>query len=333
MVLGALLVVGAPPANLRASAAATGTVTFSAGGDFGANSNTGAVLRLADTFGARYLLSLGDFDYDQTSSDAAWCDFVHTNMPSSGPTFPFELVVGNHEDDNLRDGYIFNFTACLPDRLGAKVGPGSAYGVEYYVDYPATNPMVRSIMLASGLSVAGTTYTYGTDSPHRAWLLQAISSARAAGIPWITVGNHYPCLSTNTLTCGMTQRLMKLLVRQNVDLILQGHNHIYERSKQLATNSTTCTDISVGTYNSACVKDTGADGLYTKGAGSIVLTLGSSGMTLAKVKLDDPETRYFAATNDNTYGFTKFTATPTTMRVQFLPAIGSFADTFSIVAP
>ena len=114
---------------------------------------------------------------------------------------------------------------------------------------------------------------------------------------------------------------------------MQGHNHVYERSKQLATNGTTCTEIAINSYNSACVKDSGADGLYNKGAGSIVLTLGSSGMTLARIKADDPEIRYFAATNDNTYGFTKFTATATTMQVKFLPAIGNFADTFSIVAP
>ena len=105
MVLCALLGLGTSPGHFRASAAESSTVTFSAGGDFGANSNTRAVLRLADTFAANYLLALGDFDYDQTTSDAAWCDFVHANMPSSGPAFPFQLVVGNHEDDTRRDGY------------------------------------------------------------------------------------------------------------------------------------------------------------------------------------------------------------------------------------
>jgi Bacterial Ig-like domain/PKD domain/Calcineurin-like phosphoesterase len=318
-------------ADTAVSALATGTVTFAAGGDFGANSNTAKVLQKLDSLGTEFTLALGDFDYDQTPSDAAWCDFVHTNMPASGPQYPFELVVGNHEDDGMRDGYILNFTQCLPDRLGAVTGPGSIYGAEYYVDYPRTDPMVRSIMLAPGLSVEGVDYSY-TSGTHRTWLMNAISSARAAGIPWVVVGAHYPCLSTATLTCGMTQPLMRLLVQQKVDLILQGHNHIYERTHQLATGPG-CTDLAITTFDADCVVDSGADGQYTKGAGPVVLTVGASGMTLGNSRSDDPQVPYFAKVSTETYGITRFTATPSSLAADFVPADGQanpFRDSFTI---
>jgi hypothetical protein len=126
---------------------------------------------------------------------------------------------------------------------------------------------------------------------------------------------------------------MRLLVAQHVDLIMQAHNHMYERSKQLAQNATTCTSLAINSYNSACVVDTGADGLYTKSRGSVVVTLGSSGMTLGKVNTSDPEYPYFVATNANSFGATKFTVTPTSMTEEYIPAVGTFSDSFTISAP
>jgi hypothetical protein len=79
------------------------------------------------------------------------------------------------------------------------------------------------------------------------------------------------------------------------------------------------------------VADSGADDAYTKGAGSVVLTLGASGMTLGSTKSDDPQVNYFAASSSNTYGITKFTATPTSLNADFVPASGgTFSDSFSI---
>lgn len=42
---------------------------------------------------------------------------------------------------------------------------------------------------------------------------------------------------------------------KKVDLILQGHEHGYARSKQLTLNTTTCTFLATDKYNSACVTD------------------------------------------------------------------------------
>ena len=98
-----------------------GSVIFGAGGDIGANYRSDASLRAIPTSGAQFFLALGDADYDETSSDQAWCDYVRARV---GANFPFQLVTGNHEEGSSTspgpDGYIENMTACLPDRLGVQ---------------------------------------------------------------------------------------------------------------------------------------------------------------------------------------------------------------------
>ena len=55
---------------------------------------------------------------------------------------------------------------------------------------------------------------------------------------------HYPCLSAGQYGCVEGSALMNLLVNEKVDLVLHGHEHTYQRGKQLATDPTTCPSIS-----------------------------------------------------------------------------------------
>ena len=75
-----------------------------------------------------FVLALGDLSYSGPQSEPRWCAHVLTFFPAD---FPFQILVGNHEDDYGGDGHITQFAKCLPDRMGA-VG---AYGVQYYFDY------------------------------------------------------------------------------------------------------------------------------------------------------------------------------------------------------
>ena len=125
-------VVPAPPAPT--------SFTFAAAGDLAMNARTDASLASLDASDAEFFLALGDPDYDALTPDSAWCDYVRAHLPTKGPTFPFELIAGNHEQQGATDGYILDFAACLPDRLGAVPEPGSTYGADYYVDYPAAAP-------------------------------------------------------------------------------------------------------------------------------------------------------------------------------------------------
>jgi hypothetical protein len=322
-----------PAVNVSVSNSSGGgsTVVFAgAAGDLGATSRTDATLTALDRSGAQFFVALGDLSYGDRSPEQAWCDYVKSKLPTLGPAFPFELLVGNHEDAGGSDGSIVNFGACLPDRLGATLGPAGQYGVEYYFDYPASAPLVRMIMTAPDLSVGGVTYTYATGDSHYNWAASAIDGARSAGIPWVVVAMHKPGLSAGSHGGSVNVAFTNLLVQKKVDLVLEAHDHNYQRSKQLALG-TGCSAVPYGSYDADCVVDDGSDSQYGKGAGSIFLIDGTGGESLSSVSGTSSEGPYFAKVNGSTYGFTKYTVTADRIDAQFVNSVGSFTDAFSIV--
>ncbi len=73
-----------------------------------------------------------------------------------------------------------------------------------------------------------------------------------------------------------------LLVAKRVDLVLQGHEHNYQRSKQLR-HGPGCTVVPTGTTNAACIADDGADGEYAAGEGPVLVIDGTGGNALYEV--------------------------------------------------
>ncbi|GIW62096.1 MAG: hypothetical protein KatS3mg089_0948 [Patescibacteria group bacterium] len=318
--------------NFESRARAFETVfSFGAVGDIGATSNSSAVLSAITPSAVNFFLALGDLSYNQITPESAWCNYVKQKV---GNDFPFELVAGNHEDDGP-DGQIANFASCLPDRLGTIVG---TYPKEYYFDYPTTNPIARFILISPNLTFPNEgTYSYAKNTPRYEWTKNAIDSARAQGIKWIIVGMHKYCIAMVSGSCQIGADIMNLLIEKKVDLYLQAHDHAYARSKQLALSSL-CTAITPGSYNSNCVVDDGADNIYIKGQGTIILTIGQGGRSLNKQYTSDSEAKYFAnwmGSNFNpTYGFIKFTVSDSRIQAEFVKGLnlsGNFTENFSII--
>jgi hypothetical protein len=302
------------------------TFTFAAAGDLGANSGLASYNDLDDS-GVEFFVALGDLDYDQTATDEAWCEYVQQRLPTLGPEFPFQLLVGSHADQMGQDGYILNHAACLPDRLGST----GFYGVQYYFDYPASSPLIRLILTPPDMMVENVHYTYTAASPEFAWLSSTIDDARARGIPWVAVGMHDVCITAGIKTCQIGADLMNLLVNKRVDLVLQGHDHNYQRSKQLRFKAGSCTTIPVDAYAPGCVVDSGADGIYARGAGSVFVISGGFGVCCYDVNPADPEAGYFARMDSTTRGFVKYTVGPGHIDAQFNNSLGEFTDSFAIV--
>jgi Calx-beta domain-containing protein/calcineurin-like phosphoesterase family protein/Big-like domain-containing protein len=322
---------GAPVLASSARAdAVTSSFTFAASGDLGGDRDTAASLSALQAAGTDFFLALGDLSYSEIAPESAWCDFVKSGV---GATYPFELVAGNHEDDGP-DGVIDNFASCLPDRIGNTIG---SYGKEYYFDYPPASPLARVISVSPGLVLGGTTWSYADGTDHQAWLSSAIDDARARSIPWVIVGMHMPCLGVGVhVGCEAGSALQNLLVRKRVDLVLQAHEHVYERGKQLALGSA-CTAIPVGSFNSGCVVDNGSDGSYVKGSGTVDVIAGAFGRSLVDVDTLDPLAGYWAALMGNnlnaTYGFVRYQVTATQLTAAFVPSnSGGFTDSFTITA-
>ena len=314
-------------ASATATATTASTFTFAAAGDLGASSAVASLTKL-DASGVNFYLALGDLDYDQTPTDQAWCDYVKQRLPTLGPTFPFELVAGSHEYQGGPNGYIMNHAACLPDRLAST----GLYGAQYYFDYPPSAPLMRLILISPDLLIENYNYTYTVGSPEYKWLVSAIDSARNAGTPWIAVGMHKVCISTGVKPCEIGRDLMNLLVSKHVDLVLQGHDHNYQRGKQLALNGATCPAVPAGSFDPDCVIDDGSDNGYFKGAGTVFLISGSFGLCCYHVDAADPEAGYFARIGDTSKGFTKYTVGRGHITAQFVKSTGAFTDSFTILS-
>jgi len=310
---------------LRPASAQTGTFVFTFAGDFGTGSAFTANMNQMAAAGAAFDLALGDLSYGGTPS--SWCTSVKNIV---GSTFPFEILVGNHDDDG-DSAHINNFTPCLPDRLGST----GVYGSEYYFDYNNA----RIIMVAAGLTVNGVNYSYNSAGTHQTWLIDRIREAKAAG-KWVIVGNHLNCIDTGTKPCESGQGFTNVIHNERVDLLIQGHDHTYQRTKQL-----TCA--TSGSYNSACVAD--ADDSLVKGAGTVTIINGLGGQGKYTINSSDAERNYFVKAmggngwwnfRDGTsgggheFGIMKVTVSSTQMNVVWVPsqvtAAGFPGDSFTI---
>jgi hypothetical protein len=299
---------------------------FTAAGDYGSSKDATATLDLIERSGASFNIALGDLSYtDAPESD--WCGYVHSRV---GKKFPFQLVAGNHEDDFGGDGHISEFAACLPDRMDS-VG---AYPEEYYFDY---RDLARFIMISPDLTIEGKHYFYGDSNKHYDWVAKTIDDARTSEIPWVIVGMHKNCLSVGEYYCNIYQELMSLLVEKKVDLVLQAHDHTYQRTRQLGTGPA-CAIVKVDSFDEDCVVDSGEDDVYTKGAGPVFVVTGVAGAELYDVHPNDPEAGYFVEwmgrNSDPRKGFTRFAVSRREISARFVGSTSTsdFADRFAIMA-
>src|SRR2546427_682708 len=117
---------------------------------------------------------------------------------------------------------------------------------------------------------------------------------------------------------------MRFLIFKQVDLVLQAHDHNYQRSKQLSC-------VTRDFYDSSCVSNNGKRGLYTKGQGTIFLISGTGGEGGSPINVADPDNGYFATYNSTTVGFTEYTVSQTSIQGKFVPVVGgTYTDSWSI---
>jgi predicted phosphodiesterase len=290
-------------------------VTFTAAGDIGGRDDRGGeVFQSMSGEGADFFLLLGDVSYSQILPESAWCDWAKGYLAAG---HPIQVVGGNHEDDSGPDGFIREFAACVPDRMGA-VGD---YGVEYYFD---VGP-VRVIMVAADLSIDGVSFDYDRPGPHRDWLLASIDEAEEAG-RWTVVGTHKVCVSAGSKACEIGEAMIDDLIAHGADLILHGHDHNFQRSHQLR-----CVD--VNTTTSSCIVDTDSD--FQAEAGAVIVVSGWAGRPGYDVSSSDPEAGYFTTLGGPNVsgwgpGYLTVTANDSTLTGTWTTVGGGNTDTFTI---
>jgi hypothetical protein len=353
--------------NMGNSVGATSTsFSFGTGGDHGNHADAQGVFEAAGQSGISFFQTNGDMSYldsptnNMSTATAEWCTMVNNKLGST----PFLALNGNHEEpghggtdgDNI-DNIIAN--GCLPKPASMNVvesplTTGSAgttptnYGREYYYDYPSVNPIARFIAVSADIDTyVGGNYDYSVGSAHYNWVQARIQEAKASGM-WVIVVNHTPIMNTGGSHGGTDYStvtpLFNLAVDEKVDLFLSGHEHNYQRSKQIGGASCNYT---FNTYSANCIADANAN-TYTAGNGTIAVITGSTGGNyntgdglMVAINASDPDYQYFATTMglgsaNETRGFSKFVVTDTSITGSYEPGVGQtggFTDTFTITRP
>ncbi|MET3922565.1 metallophosphoesterase [Arthrobacter sp. UYEF20] len=297
---------------------------FTAQGDMGVGSGAKKVLDVVAGLKPQLNLALGDFTYE-AGIEEQFCDMVTGKL---GTEFPYQLVTGNHESDG-REGDIQNFVRCLPNKLPGLQGE---YGTQWYADVPEENPVVRFIMVSPGIDFRDGPLDYSKDSERWRWTTDALDAAKSQGIPWTVVGMHVPCFSVGKYDCQAGEELTNMLIEKKVDLVLTGHDHVYQRTHQLGAGSS-CPGLVAAAFSDGCVAD--SDSSMVQGAGTVFATIGVGGVGLYDVNSTDVEAGYFATwsgrNRNPSLGTLDVTATTGDLTARFVPAEGySLTDSFSI---
>jgi hypothetical protein len=301
------------------------SVHFTAQGDIGLDTGAKKVLDVIAGLNPQLNLALGDFSYEK-GREEEFCNMVTGKL---GTDFPYQLIAGNHES-NGEDGDIDKFARCLPNKLPGLEGE---YGKQWRVDVPEQNPVVRFILVSPGIDFKnGRPLDYSRGSDRWRWTAEAIDEARSQGIPWTVVGMHAPCFSLGEKSCQPGKDFTNMLIDKKVDLVLSGHDHVYQRSHQVELGGS-CSELVPTKFSAPCLSD--KDGSMVQGGGTVFVTVGVGGVGLYNVKNNDPEVGYFSAwsgkNRNPALGTLDVLASAKELAARFVPAEGyTFTDSFTL---
>ncbi len=243
---------------------------FTAFGDHGTTAvsrqNTQNVIHLNPAFH----LHLGDISY-ANGNQPIWDTYLNQVEPLTRH-IPMMITLGNHEwEDEVGIGY--------EAVLARFAMPGED---TYYVNYVFDYGDVRFIAFNSDWYQRGGSAVRGAM---RQWLQNALSDARANPcIRWVIVFQHHPLFGSEARR-GYNQTLINglqpLFDQYRVDLVLQGHDHFYERTYPLRNSTPVST----------------AMDLYHQGEGTIYITCGGGGVSLYTFGALPPTTAYRESTH------------------------------------
>ncbi len=262
--------------------------TFTAFGDEGTTYDSLATTSLIRSQNPAFHLHAGDVSYAEDGGDGlitdpydprVWDTWFNEVAPAAG-NIPWQLAVGNHE---MEAWY-------APDGYGAEHArwdfPGGVSGPTYY-SFTYGNVGVVSLD-ANDVSYeipANFGYSGGAQV---AWLETTLASLRQQpGIDFIVAYFHHCAYSTCTTHAsegGARQFFVPLFDKYGVDLVINGHNHIYERNNPLIGGTQTVTAPSGATITPAT-------------QGTTYVVCGGGGVSLYKF---DAKDSYEGDVNTNT---------------------------------
>jgi hypothetical protein len=340
------------------------------------NDNLGSPAAGDTTLGVETLRPLfhlfnGDLCYANLATDRVrtWWDFWANNTRSARNR-PWMPSAGNHENElgNGPIGYqAYQTYFSVPQATGQT-------DVTRGLWYAFTAGSVRVISIANDDIVyqdAGNSYVRGYSAgAQKAWLEQELAATRAnTDIDWVVVCMHQVAISTadkfNGADLGIREEWVPLFDRYNVDLVVCGHEHHYERSHPIRGQEENQTLTPKAVSLATDVIDT------TKGTVHMVIGGGGTSVPSNELFFHPPQCRVIVSVSSpdpvtgkrppvyvkedapwsavrnaaHAYGFAAFTVDPgsqrgglTTMKVVYYDVVGSDGqlaafETFTLQRP
>jgi len=184
---------------------------------------------LATVPNSKFISVNGDL-VDDGTVEYEW-DWLFNNIGQSFLNTTIAPVAGNHEEEN----------SSFVDHLNIDAGPGSDTTTGAYYSYDYSN--AHFVMLNNN----DTADSVNDLSPAQIdWMKDDIEKARANGSKWIIVNMHKgPYTTSNHATDedinglnGSRNTIAPMMAELGIDLVLQGHDHIYARSMPISADNT-----------------------------------------------------------------------------------------------
>jgi 3',5'-cyclic AMP phosphodiesterase CpdA len=264
------------------------------------NDNLGSPAAGDTTLGVERLRPLfhlfnGDLCYANLAEDRVrtWRDFWENNTRSARNR-PWMPSPGNHENE-LGNGPIgfqaYQTYFSVPEAAGqTEITKGLWYAF--------TAGSVRVVSIANDdvcYQDGGNSYVRGYSSgAQKAWLEKELAAARAdRNIDWIVICMHQVAISTvdnfNGADLGIREEWVPLFDKYEVDLVVCGHEHHYERSHPIRGHEANQTLTPLPTATATDVIDT------TKGTVHMVIGGGGTSSPSNQLFFDPPACRVITA--------------------------------------
>ena len=270
-----------PTSSSSKQANQSNNFSFGTAGDWGSNSDTAATASNIASHQNQIVIGLGDFCYCG-SPDSWW----------NGPLAPinhlmFRGAQGNHDADNS--------------------------GSSEYLRLFGQNNWTSSFNYKNVHFVPIDT----ESNPDAAALDKDLATARQdPNIKWIVAFYHKPIYTSPTNhepdEAGIKNIVVPLFDKYHVDLVLQAHNHNYQRSYPLKADMVT---------------ETRPDSVYQSPKGSIYMVVGTGGQDFYPLNGQAP---YIQNQFTAIPGFLKVDVSDTSLKGTFFANDGTIKDTFAI---
>ena len=211
-------------------------------------------------------------------------------------------VNGNHE--NLVINYFTQFA--LPE-TASQGEVADSEGEEWYSFSYANAHFVMLDDQPTGSTLASETQ----------WLKDDLSKLDRNKTPWVFAVHHKPIYTASNHSPDLDTRKawQPLYDQYKVDFVLNGHNHVYERSLPIR-------GFQPGTQNGALAQ-ADANGAPVNGSGTIYLVAGGAGASLYGTG-----TAYFTAHTERTRNYVVFDIDGNTLGYRALRPDGSTIESF-----